>query len=142
MQCQPFTPGEGGSDRPIDLRDVRVLIVEDDPPGARMLFAALTSEGCEVRVASSAEEGLDVLYHFDAAVIVLDLVLPRMSGLLLARELKAAAVTCDIVIIAVSFLNGPETERLALEAGCDAFLQKPLGTSTLVRTIAHLLPRI
>lgn len=106
-----------------------------------MLVAALTGEGCEVRVATSAEEALDVLSGFEAAVMVLDLVLPRMSGLLLARRLKSVPSTRDMVIIAVSSLDGPETERLALEAGCGAYLKKPISPFTLASTIAGLLPR-
>jgi CheY-like chemotaxis protein len=113
------------------LKDVSILIVEDDPTNAKMLRVALAHEGCDVRVAASAEEALRVLAVFKPRLILLDLILPQMSGLLLAQELKAAPSTRDIVLIAVSAFNGPETRRVAKEAGCHAYLRKPLDIDEL-----------
>lgn len=120
-----------------------MLIVEDDPLSARLLFFLLADAGCNVRVAGSAEAALAILTLFPARAIVLDLVLPRMSGLLLARTLKTERSTCDIVIVAVSVLSGPDTERVALAAGCVAYVCKPIDTQTFAWTLAcHLKGRL
>jgi len=121
------------------LTGVPILVVEDDPAGARLLAVLLTSSGSDVRIAHSAEEALTVLEEFPAQVVVVDLLLPRMNGLLLVQRIKAAPATRDVVVIAVSVVNGPETERLALERGCAAYVAKPIDIQTFAATVnAHL----
>jgi CheY-like chemotaxis protein len=121
------------------LAGVRVLIVDDDPPSAKMLSVALAAEGCEARIATSAEEAMAVLASFEARAIVLDLVLPRMNGLVLASMLKQDPATRDAVIIATSAFNGPEVATTARQAGCAAYLLKPLDPISLPKLlVAHL----
>jgi two-component system cell cycle response regulator/two-component system cell cycle response regulator DivK len=114
-----------------------VLIVEDDPTSARVLLAELDLKGCELRVAHSAEEALAILQLFPAQAIVADLVLPGMSGLLLARLVTTDPAHRETVIVAVSFLDGAGTERLAVESGCVAYLHKPVDVEKLARVIAR-----
>jgi len=123
----------------VDLRGVRVLIVEDDPTSARVLVAELDLRGCELRVAHSAEEALATLQLFPAQVLVVDLVLPGMSGLILARLVTTDPAHRDTVVVALSFLDGSGTERLVTESGCVAFLHKPVDADNLARIIAHHL---
>jgi two-component system, cell cycle response regulator DivK len=110
------------------LAGVPVLIVEDDAASAKLMSIVLSAEGCEVRVMTSAEEALQALKTFAARVLVLDLILPRMSGLLLAQRLKADPATRDLIIIAVSVLGSTSAEELAREAGCAAYVNKPFDT--------------
>lgn len=121
------------------LHGVPVLVIEDDPASARLVSTILSNEGGIVRTAGSAEEGLALLRTFIPRILVVDLVLPRMSGLLTVRQLKAKPSTRDIPVIAVSALNGPETERLALEAGCAAYLAKPIDYEGFVDLLVRLL---
>ena len=109
-----------------DVEHPSVLIVEDDPANAKLAAVLLSQEGWKVRIAASAEDALDVLHDFHPDLILLDLILPRMSGLLLATELKADPATSDIVMVALSAANGPVTEKLALAAGCAAYVHKPI----------------
>jgi CheY-like chemotaxis protein len=118
------------------LAGVPALIVDDDPPNARLISRLLADEGCDVRVAGTAEEALLLLGTFSPQLIVLELVLPRMSGLLFVQRLKAEPTTRDIVVIAVSALNGPHVERLATESGCVAYIPKPIDRQTFGRTVA------
>jgi CheY-like chemotaxis protein len=121
------------------LADVPILVVEDDPSGARMLATLLTSEGADVRVVRTAEEALALLRAFPARAIVVDLILPGTSGLDLIRRLTADATTRGGVIVAVSVVNGPRIEEEALASGCVAFLRKPIDTQLLPRILAtHL----
>lgn len=123
------------------LRDVPVLVVEDDPASAKLLSFILEREGCHVRVATSAEEALTTMTTFRPRAIVLDLVLPRMSGILLAEQLSARPEGHDLVIVAVSAFNGPEAVRVAEKAGCAAYVRKPIDVDTFPGLLRDLLHR-
>lgn len=127
------------TETPDRLRGVKMLVVEDDPSNARMLTAVFSSEGAAVRIARSGEEALEVLQGFAADVAVIDLALPSMSGLVLGRYLHAQPESERLVTIAVSALNGPRTEQLALQSGFAAFLRKPVDIDQLVILTAALL---
>jgi two-component system, cell cycle response regulator len=108
------------------LPGMPILIVEDDIPSSKLLSVVLRTEGCDTRSVSTAEDALDTLKWFKPRAIVLDLVLPQMSGLLLAQRLKADPSTREIVIIAVSAFNGSDAVRVALAVGCAAYVRKPI----------------
>lgn len=122
-----------------DLAGVRILILEDHPASARLLTALFSRKGCDVRVAATAEDALVVLETFPAQAVIADLVLPKMSGLTFVRQIKAEPATREILVIAVSVGNGPDTERLALESGCAAYIRKPIDVQTFTETVATLL---
>ena len=125
------------TDRP--LAGIAILVVEDDPAGARLLFRLLTNEGADVRTAGSAEEALAVLQQFSPRLLLVDLVLPRMGGLLLVEHLKANPSTRGIVAVAVSAINGPDAERMAVESGCAGYISKPIDVQSFAHTlITHL----
>jgi two-component system cell cycle response regulator DivK len=116
-----------------------VLIVEDDPPSAKLVAVVLGAEGCSTQVVSSAEGALIALEVHVPDVIVLDLVLPLMSGLLFARQVKASPRTARIPIIAVSAFNGSEAARLAREAGCAEYIRKPIDTMSFPAVVRSFL---
>jgi CheY-like chemotaxis protein len=126
-----------GADR--TLNGVRVLVVEDDPPSLRLLRAVLQGEGCDVRFATSAEEAFVMLQTFAPALMVIDLILPLMSGLLLAQQLKSNPVTRDIPLIAVTAFNGHAAERVALDAGFVAYVRKPLDPADFCELLRQTL---
>ena len=101
----PEAPG-GAGPRTVDLRNVPVLVIDDDPASAKLLAVVLGSEGCEVQVAGSAEEALRTLTAFQPRVIIVDLILPLMSGLLFAQQLRAQPGARGTLLIAVSAFNG------------------------------------
>jgi len=75
-------------------------------------------------------------------VIVLDLILPLMSGLLLAQQLKENPATRDIVLIAITAFNGRKTERIAFQAGFSAYLRKPIDPISFVGIVSSTLEKI
>jgi CheY-like chemotaxis protein len=124
---------------PSRVTGASALVVDDDPASAKLLAVLLRGEGFHVRVAGSAEEALDQLRTFQPHAVVLDLVLPLMSGLLLAQRLKADPATRDIVLIAVTSLSGSEGEAVALQAGCAAYLRKPIDALSFADDVLALL---
>jgi CheY-like chemotaxis protein len=121
------------------LDGVPVLLVDDDAPSNKLLAVVFRGEGCVVEMAASAEAAVAALRRFHPRVILVDLVLPLMSGLLLAQRLKAEPATRDIVLIAVTAFDGPEAEGLALDAGFAAYVRKPVDPLALADLVsAHL----
>lgn len=129
-------------DAPPQLKDLRVLVVDDDPGCAKLASVLLRGDGCDVRTVHSAEEALVALESWKPRIMVLDLVLPLMSGLLLAQRLKVNPATRDIVIIAVSAFNGAEAERLAIEAGCSTYVRKPIDAMSFTQLLLTQLEGI
>lgn len=116
-----------------------VLIVDDDVPSAELLRVVLEPAGFEVRVARTAEEALEVLHSFRPRAVVIDLILPLMSGLLLAQRLKADPATQHSVLVAVTAFNGPEAERVARDAGCALYFRKPVDPVSFVEVLLGAL---
>jgi sigma-B regulation protein RsbU (phosphoserine phosphatase) len=134
-------PRTGPRRRParLQLEASSVLVVEDDAMSAKLLVVALGAEGCRVEVAPSAEDALARLRTFRPDLIVVDLILPLMSGLLLTQRLKADPATRDIPVIAMSAINGAATERIAHQAGCAAYVRKPIDPLAFTQLVAtHL----
>lgn len=120
------------------LPGVRVLVVEDDAASAKLVAVVLQAEGCEVRVVSTAEEAEAALADFAPRLVVLDLVLPTMSGLLFAQRLAAREGERPAVV-ATSVMSDPEVARMALDAGCAVYLPKPIDPLALPAVVASCL---
>lgn len=133
-RSQPFQGS--GEDH---LKGLSVLIVADDWPSIELLTGIMGNEGCTTQTAYAAEAALAILQHHTPDVIVLDLVLPLMIGLLLAHTLKSETATEQVLIIAVTALEGPDTHRVALEAGCAACVRKPIDPSAFAQLMKSLL---
>lgn len=109
-----------------------VLVIDDDPASNKLVSVLLRGEGYSTRCVASAEDALFVLDQAVPSLIVLDLVLPMMSGLMLAQQLRADARTAKVPILAVTAFNGAEAERVALEAGCSAYVRKPIDPLSFI----------
>jgi CheY-like chemotaxis protein len=114
---------------------MKILVVEDEPTEMKLAVHVLSAAGFEVDQAKAAEEALAAIKQDPPNIILLDMTLPGVDGLTLARKLKADPATRGILIIAVT--SYPEWFRMeeALAAGCDAYLPKPVSTRTLPETI-------
>jgi two-component system, cell cycle response regulator DivK len=108
------------------LNGVRVLLVEDDPLSLKLLEVLLAAEGCKLCSSRSAEEALEAVQSFRPRVAVIDLVLPLASGILLAERLKADPATSNLVLVAVSAINGPQADRSTKAAGFSLYVRKPI----------------
>ena len=106
---------------------------------ARLLCFVLEKEGYEVRTAADAKEALAVLQVFRPALILLDLQLPGMDGLELARLLKGDPAKGVGLIVAVTASAMRGDEEKAIEAGCDGYITKPIDTRTLPKLVASYL---
>jgi CheY-like chemotaxis protein len=122
------------------LAGIPVVLVEDDRLSAKLMSLLLGLEGAIVSVAHSAEESLPLIELLRPPLVVLDLLLPRMSGLLLVHQIKLETWAADIAFVAVTSFNGADAKRVALQAGCADYIRKPIDTDTFAKVVASHLP--
>jgi CheY-like chemotaxis protein len=110
---------------------MKILVVEDQPAELKLALHVLSAAGHTVDHAAEAEEAMAAIAANRPTIILLDLSLPGMDGLTLARSLKADPATKEILIVAVTSYPERFPMAEALAAGCDAYLHKPVSTRTL-----------
>jgi DNA-binding response OmpR family regulator len=116
-----------------------VLTIEDDPAILRGISDNLRFEGYEVIAATDGESGYALLKKHKPDLILLDLMLPRMSGLELCRKLRAERVQTPILMLTA---RSEESDRvLGLDLGADDYLTKPFSLRELMARIRALLRR-
>jgi CheY-like chemotaxis protein len=113
-----------------------VLIIEDDPNSQDLMRAVVEDVlGGRARVTGDGEQAVEEALGQPPAVVLLDLMLPGLSGWEVARRLRQHPTTRGLIMIAVSALARPQEREAALRAGCDAYLSKPFLPDELTRVI-------
>jgi two-component system alkaline phosphatase synthesis response regulator PhoP len=120
-------------------RPARILIAEDNPQGAELLDAYLGESGWEVATAFDGEETLQKIRDWRPDLILLDIMMPKISGFEVCKRLKADAATRDIAVLMITALDQTADIERAVEAGTDDFLTKPINQAELLRRINALL---
>lgn len=110
---------------------MKIVIVEDEPTDSKLACVVLAADGHDVFDARDAAEALATIRRENPNFILVDLNLPGMDGLTLVRTLKADPATKHIRVIAITAYAGRFTRKDALDAGCDAYLEKPMDTRKL-----------
>jgi two-component system KDP operon response regulator KdpE len=111
------------------MKKTKILIVDDEPQILRALRAGLAARGYEVIGASDGEEALDKASTELPDAVILDLNLPRKSGLEVCRELRQWS---SVPIIVLSVRDAERDKVTALDLGADDYLTKPFGTDELL----------
>src|SRR5215211_8929208 len=126
-----------------DLCKTKVVVVEDERHIARFLEFVLKKEGYDVAIAYSGEQALEVIKRFKPTALLLDFVLPGMSGLDVINHLRASEEYADLIIIVLTARSFEENQRDLLEGGANASCAKPIAPSTLVKILTEfgLSPR-
>lgn len=118
---------------------MKIFVIEDQPAELKLARQVLGAAGHEVAGATAAEYSFLSIKEERPDIILLDMNLPGMDGLTLARKLKADAATRNIHIVAVTSFPERYSRAKALEAGCDAYLVKPLSTRTLPQQLNDVM---
>ena len=120
----------------------KVLIVEDNPLNMRLIEMVLKANSYTLLKATDGEEALDIATRERPDLVLMDIRLPKVSGLEVARRLKENPALSHIPIIALTAHAMKGDKEKATEAGCDSYLSKPINTRQLPRLVADmLLPR-
>jgi two-component system cell cycle response regulator CtrA len=118
---------------------MRILIVEDDRPAAKLLQLSLTAEGFNVDVAHLGEDGLELGKVYDYDLILLDLSLPDLSGMEVLRRLRTSRINSPVM-----FLSGSaeiDTKVKSLAGGADDYVTKPFHKEELLARVHAVIRR-
>src|SRR5262245_26223372 len=119
-------------------RNVLVLVVERNPIVQRLEKFFLEQAGYRVEFAADGVSALARTRELRPAIVISEILVPKMDGLTLCRTVKADPKLCDIIVLLFSHLS---PEDRAIEAGADAFLTKPLDDRSLVDTLQKLITK-
>ena len=119
----------------------KILIAEDNPQNMRLLEMTLRAGGYTLLKATDGEEALDVALKERPALIIMDIQLPKLSGLEVTRKLRQVPEFNNVSIVAVTAYAMKGDEEKFIAAGCNAYLAKPINTRELPKMIAEMLPR-
>ncbi len=119
-----------------DWRSYRVLVVEDEPGLADSVKYSLEAEGFDVLVASTGLEGMEYSRVHEPDLVLLDLMLPEMSGLDVCRQIRSFS---DVPIVMLTAKDSEADKVAGLELGADDYVTKPFSMRELIaRVRAHL----
>ncbi|MBW3541399.1 MAG: response regulator [Planctomycetes bacterium] len=117
----------------------KVLIADDNQRNCELLEAYLSDEDYEIAMARDGRETLDKVASWKPDIILLDIMMPKLSGYEVCQQLKAADATRAIPILMVTALNEQGDIEKAVAAGCDDFLSKPVNQLELKTRVRSLL---
>ncbi len=117
----------------------RVLVVDDNAQNLELLVAYLDGLDCEVATAVDGVDALGKIQEDPPDLILLDIMMPRMSGFEVCRKVKTDPTTRDIPVIMVTALNELGDIERGVESGTDDFITKPVNRLELVTRVRSLL---
>jgi CheY-like chemotaxis protein len=117
----------------------RILVVEDNPLNLELVTDLLEAGGYAVCTARTAEEAFRAALDLSPDLILMDVSLPGQDGLAATRGLKADPATRHLSIIALTAHAMKGDEEVALRAGCDGYLAKPIDTRTFAARVAAFI---
>ena len=120
-------------------RPARILIAEDNPQGAELLDAYLGETDWEVATALDGEETLQKVRDWRPDLILLDIMMPKISGFEVCKRLRADPASQDVAVLMITALDQQSDIDRAVEAGTDDFLTKPINKLELLLRVRSVL---
>lgn len=117
----------------------RILIADDNPQGVELLEAYLADFDADLRTAFDGEQTLRAVADWPPDILLLDIMMPKVSGFEVCKRLKGDPKTQDIAILMVTALDQPRDVEKAVEAGANDFLTKPINKTELLIRVNALL---
>lgn len=126
----------------MDPNGKKILVADDEPDILEIIGYNLTAEGYEVLYAKDGEEALTRAKESMPDLIILDVMMPRRTGMEVCRLLRAQAAFNDTLIIFLTALNDELSHVKGLEFGADDFISKPVSPRVLVTKVNSLFRRV
>jgi DNA-binding response OmpR family regulator len=120
---------------------MRILLVDDDINLTELLKLVFESRGFGVTIADSGEETLEILQNELPEAILLDLMMPGISGLEVCKRIRSDPRTSNIPVIVLTAKTGPESRTELMEAGATDYLVKPIMPNDLINRIQEIVTR-
>jgi two-component system alkaline phosphatase synthesis response regulator PhoP len=126
----------------MEKRAGKVLIADDEPDILEILKYNLEKEGYQVTTAKDGDEALDRATNVKPDLIVLDMMMPRKTGMEVCELLRAQSVFRDTLIMFLTALNDETTQLKGFSTGADDYVSKPVSTSVFVSKVNALFRRV
>ncbi|MCO6454028.1 MAG: response regulator [Pirellulaceae bacterium] len=117
----------------------KILIADDNQANCELLEAYLAEVDCEVELAADGQETLDKVASFQPDLILLDVMMPKLSGFEVCKQLKEDARLRRIMVLMVTALNERGDIERAVASGTDDFLSKPVQKIELLKRVENML---
>ena len=117
----------------------RILIADDNQANCELLEAYLAGIDCDVEFAADGQETLEKVNSFQPDLILLDIMMPKLSGFEVCKQIKEDPATSRIMILMVTALNELGDIERAVSAGTDDFLSKPVNKVELTKRVENML---
>ena len=121
---------------------IEILLADDEPNQIELMKFNLEKNGFLVKSAYNGVQALDMIYEKKPNVLIADWMMPKMSGIELARRLRSDELTADIPIIMLTARDDEDHKIHGLEAGIDDYITKPFSTRELVARLKSVLRRV
>ncbi|RLS63100.1 MAG: response regulator [Planctomycetota bacterium] len=122
-----------------DFANARILLVDDNVQNVELMQAYLESLPCKIFTAKDGVEAVEAVHREKPDMVLLDVMMPRMSGFDVCRKIKSDPMSRDIVVIMVTALHEVGDHERAVECGTDDFLTKPVNKLELLTRVRSLL---
>ncbi len=123
----------------IDLSEATVLLVDDNEQNLELVQAYMESLPCRLHVARDGVEAMQSIERLKPDLVLLDIMMPKMSGYEVCTRVKSSPALRDTVVIMVTALNESGDMERAVECGTDDFISKPVNKLELVTRVRGLL---
>lgn len=117
----------------------KILIVEDNDLNLKLFRDLLAAHGYETYETRDGLEALTMVHNLRPDLILMDIQLPEISGLDVTKRIKADQEVAHIPVIAVTAFAMKDDEEMILNAGCEAYMSKPISIPTFISTIQKFL---
>jgi CheY-like chemotaxis protein len=117
----------------------KILIADDNVPNVELLDAYLSGFDCVIETAGDGMEALEKVKTFSPDLILLDIMMPKLSGFEVCEQLKSDPQTRGIMILMVTALSELGDIERAVNAGCDDYLSKPVNKFELLKRVENML---
>jgi len=117
----------------------RILIADDNLANRELLEAYLAEIDCDVKTAVDGRDTLDKVRSFKPDLVLLDVMMPKLSGFEVCRQLKDDPATSGVMVLMVTALNELGDIERAVNAGTDDFLSKPINRTALMKKVSTML---
>jgi CheY-like chemotaxis protein len=117
----------------------KILIADDNPTNVELLEVYLADVECETATAVDGRDTLDKVARFHPDLILLDIMMPKLSGFEVCKKIRENPATKDIMVLMVTALNEPGDIERAVLAGCNDFISKPINKIEFLNRVEHML---
>ena len=117
----------------------RILIADDNAANRELLEAYLAGVDCEIETAADGQDTLVKVAEFRPDLLLLDVMMPKLSGFEVCRQLKDDPKTARVMVLMVTALNELGDIERAVQSGTDDFLSKPVNKVELLKRVENML---